>query len=154
MPVDLLLLHQGVVPNVNLAMPPASSIAGTSASSAWSRCSTRIAATSVAGIAVAGDGAGIAGAAAAAERGRLAAHRARCSALEPDAPQRADRAGACRQRARSARSGPRLPRHALPAGRRVPHAARATRIVCRCEEVTAGADPRDRRARLRPARTR
>jgi len=32
----LLLLHQGVVPNVNLAMAAVSSIAGTSCNCAWS----------------------------------------------------------------------------------------------------------------------
>ena len=74
MKADLLLLHQGVVPNVNLAHRGRRRASlERRASSASSRCVDADFATSVPGIAVAGDGAGIAGGTAAAERGRIAA---------------------------------------------------------------------------------
>ena len=84
MPADLLLLHQGVVPNVNLALAAGVAHAGTSASSASQPVLDGDFGSSVPGIAVAGDGAGIAGGTAAAERGRIAAIAA-VRALRPDA---------------------------------------------------------------------
>lgn len=84
LPADLLLLHQGVVPNVNLAM--AAGVAHD-----WSEqqlCFQPVLDadfnSSVPGIAVAGDGAGIGGATAAAERGRIAGFAA-VRALRPEA---------------------------------------------------------------------
>jgi len=84
LPADLLLLHQGVVPNVNLAN--AAGVAHT-----WNErqlCFVPVLdadfGSSVPGIAVAGDGAGIAGGTAAAERGRIAAIAA-VRALRPEA---------------------------------------------------------------------
>lgn len=84
LPADLLLLHQGVVPNVNLAM--AAGVAHE-----WNErqlCFQPVLDTdfnsSVPGIAVAGDGAGIGGATAAAERGRIAGFAA-VRALRPEA---------------------------------------------------------------------
>jgi NADPH-dependent 2,4-dienoyl-CoA reductase/sulfur reductase-like enzyme len=82
---DLLLLHQGVVPNVNLAM-------AAGAAHAWNErqlCFVPVLdadfGSSVPGIAIAGDGAGIGGGTAAAERGRIAAVAA-VRALRPEAP--------------------------------------------------------------------
>lgn len=84
LPADLLLLHQGVVPNVNLAM-------AAGAEHRWSErqlCFVPVLdddfQSSVPGIFVAGDGAGIAGGTAAAERGRIAAI-AVVRALKPEA---------------------------------------------------------------------
>lgn len=84
LPADLLLLHQGVVPNVNLA-----NAAGVA--HRWNErqlCFVPVLdadfGSSVPGIAVAGDGAGIAGGTAAAERGRIAAIAA-VRALRPEA---------------------------------------------------------------------
>src|SRR5207253_10595382 len=83
LPADLLLLHQGVVPNVNLA-----NAAGVA--HRWDErqlCFVPVLDgdfnSSVPGIAVAGDGAGIAGGTAAAERGRIAGIAA-LRALRPD----------------------------------------------------------------------
>jgi NADPH-dependent 2,4-dienoyl-CoA reductase/sulfur reductase-like enzyme len=131
--VDMLLLHQGVVPNVNLA-----NAAGVA--HRWSErqlCFEPVLdvdfGSSVPGIAVAGDGAGIAGGTAAAERGRIAAiaavHALRPSASVPD-PQ------SVRQRLQREELG----RGFLDALYRPADTFRLPEgetIVCRCEEVTA-----------------
>ncbi|MBS0244623.1 MAG: FAD-dependent oxidoreductase, partial [Proteobacteria bacterium] len=72
LPVDTLLLHQGVVPNVNLAMAAGVEHRWHERLHAWVPTVDEWGASSVQGIAVAGDGAGIAGALAAEDRGRLA----------------------------------------------------------------------------------
>src|SRR5205814_2534657 len=72
-PVDMLLLHQGVVPNVNLAMSAGVEHRWDDTQLCFSPVVNASGATSVAGIYVAGDGAGIAGGQAAAWRGVLAA---------------------------------------------------------------------------------
>ena len=84
MPADLLLLHQGVVPNVNLAIAAGVAHALERAPALLRAGARRGFGSSVPGIAVAGDGAGIAGGTAAAERGRIAAIAA-VRALKPDA---------------------------------------------------------------------
>jgi hypothetical protein len=73
MKADLLLLHQGVVPNVNLAMAAGVEHRWNGRQLCFEPVVDADFATSVRGIAVAGDGAGIAGGTAAAERGRIAA---------------------------------------------------------------------------------
>src|SRR5207244_4668403 len=69
LPVDQLLLHQGVVPNVNLAMSIGIEHFWDDEQLCWSPRVSPFGATSVPGIYVAGDGAGIAGGQAAAWRG-------------------------------------------------------------------------------------
>jgi hypothetical protein len=130
---DLLLLHQGVVPNVNLAI-------AAGATHEWNEhqlCFQPVLdldfGSSVPGIAVAGDGAGIAGGTAAAERGRIAAIAA-VRALKPEAtvpdPQ------TVRQRLQREEMGRAfLDWLNRPADRfRQPE---GDTVVCRCEEVTA-----------------
>jgi hypothetical protein len=131
---DLLLLHQGVVPNVNLA-----NAAG--AVHRWNErqlCFEPVLdvdfTSTVSGIAVAGDGAGIAGGTAAAERGRLAAIAA-VRALKPAVsvpdPQ------SVRQRLQREELG----RGFLDTLYRPADAFRLPEgetIACRCEEVTSG----------------
>jgi bacterioferritin-associated ferredoxin len=130
-----LLLHQGVVPNVNLAMSAGIEHRWDDLQLCWSPVLDRDGSTSVEGIAIAGDGAGIGGAGAAIARGRIAA-RAAVEALAPAAAAklvpmstfRASLAQAERGRAfldtlfRPARQ------FRIPSG---------DTIVCRCEEVTA-----------------
>lgn len=130
---DLLLLHQGVVPNVNLAI--AAGVAHR-----WNRrqlCFEPVLdgnfQSSVPGIAVAGDGAGIAGGPAAVERGRIAAIAA-VRALMPEAP--VPDPQAARQRLQREEMG----RAFLDELYRPTAALRQPEgdtIVCRCEEVTA-----------------
>ena len=132
-PADLLLLHQGVVPNVNLAV--AAGVAHR-----WHKrqlCFMPVVdadfQSSVPGIAVAGDGAGIAGGTAAAERGRIAAIAA-VRALAPEA-QVSDPQSA-RQRLQREEMG----RAFLDELYRPVDSLRRPEgdtIACRCEEVTA-----------------
>ena len=132
-PADLLLLHQGVVPNVNLAIAAGVAHRWNERQLCFVPVLDENFQSSVPGIAVAGDGAGIAGGTAAAERGRSAAIAA-VRALKPDAkiadPQTA------RQRLQREEMG----RAFLDELYRPVTALRQPEgdtIVCRCEEVTA-----------------
>jgi NADPH-dependent 2,4-dienoyl-CoA reductase/sulfur reductase-like enzyme len=132
---DLLLLHQGVVPNVNLAMAAGIEHRWDERQLCWSPVLDLNGNSSIAGIAIAGDGAGIGGAAAAVFRGRIAA-RAAVEALVPASaaklgPMATLRAGLDKaERGRAFLDTLFRPaaRFRIPAG---------DTIVCRCEEVTA-----------------
>ncbi len=130
---DLLLLHQGVVPNVNLALAAGVAHEWNDRQLCFQPMLDQDFASSVPGIAVAGDGAGIAGGTAAAERGRIAAIAA-VRALKPEAvvpdPQ------AVRQRLQREEMG----RAFLDGLNRPADSFRQPEgdtLVCRCEEVTA-----------------
>lgn len=84
LPADLLLLHQGVVPNVNLANAAGVEHVWNDRQLCFVPVLDADFGSSLPGIAVAGDGAGIAGGTAAAERGRIAAIAA-VRVLRPDA---------------------------------------------------------------------
>ncbi len=138
LPCDILLLHQGVVPNINLANAVGCALDWDEDQLTWLPQIDDWYETSVKGFAIAGDGAGIAGAESAALRGRLAAlgagHRiGRLSAQERDQKAKPLRAELTR-----AGHGRRfLDVLYQPAKRfRVPE--QNDTIVCRCEEVTAG----------------
>jgi thioredoxin reductase/bacterioferritin-associated ferredoxin len=135
MPTDLLLLHQGVVPNVNLAMAAGVEHRWDERQLCWSPVLDQNGNSSVDGIAIAGDGAGIGGAEAAVFRGRIAA-RAAVEALAPAAAAKLASIAALRTGLARAERGrvfldtlfrP-LPQFRIPSG---------DTIVCRCEEVTA-----------------
>ena len=136
LPVETLLLHQGVAPNVNLA----NSIGCTHRWDEAQLCFTPVVdewgMSTVPGIAIAGDGAGIAGAMAAEHRGRLAGLDAAHRLGKIDARSRdrdaAPHAAALARAERGRRFLDLLYRPAeafrVPAGET---------LVCRCEEVTA-----------------
>jgi NADPH-dependent 2,4-dienoyl-CoA reductase/sulfur reductase-like enzyme len=133
MAADLLLLHQGVVPNVNLALAAGVTHAWNERQLCFQPVLDADFNSSVPGIAVAGDGAGIAGGTAAAERGRIAAIAA-VRALKPEAevpdPQ------TVRQRLQREEMG----RAFLDWLNRPAESFRQPEgdtLVCRCEEVTA-----------------
>jgi NADPH-dependent 2,4-dienoyl-CoA reductase/sulfur reductase-like enzyme len=134
LPVDTLLLHQGVVPNINLAMSAGVEHRWDDAQLCWTPVVDGAGGTALDGIAIAGDGAGIAGAEAAAERGRLAAIAA-VRALRAGGARLPDEA-AIRSRLARFERGRRFldvlyrpaPQFRRPEG---------DTIVCRCEEVTA-----------------
>lgn len=135
-PCDVLLLHQGVVPNVNLAMSVGIEHRWDEVQLCWSPVIDADFATSIEGIAIAGDGAGIAGAGAARERGRIAGLAA-VKALRPDSATRlTGEESAARQALAREERGRRFldllykpaPQFRVPSG---------DTIVCRCEEVTA-----------------
>jgi len=135
-PAAHLMLHQGVVPNVNLSRALGVDHAWNEAMACWQPRTDEWGATSVAGVGIAGDGAGIAGALAAEHRGRLAALQAavvlgRLAAARRDREARATR----RALARAVRGRAFFDVLYQPtdAYRRPTDDT----IVCRCEEVTA-----------------
>lgn len=132
---DLVLLHHGVVPNVNLAAAAGCQLAWQPAQACFAPAVDEWGRTSIPGILLAGDGAGVTGAEAAALSGRLTALAALAGlGLISDA-ERDRRAGPLRrQRRRWLRGRAFLDALYLPApGFR---AAAADAIACRCEEVT------------------
>ncbi|MCL4764942.1 MAG: FAD-dependent oxidoreductase [Hyphomicrobiaceae bacterium] len=137
MAADLLLLHQGVVPNVNLAMSIGIVHRWDGLQLCWVPEIDRHGNSSVPDIAIAGDGAGIGGAVAAAERGRLAAIAA-VRALAPAAVSGLPAEQAVMQALAKAEAGRAFldTLYQPSADFRIP--AGDDTIVCRCEEVTAG----------------
>ena len=131
---DTLLLHQGVVPNVNLAMAAGVAHRWDAALLCFVPVLDDWGATNVPGLAVAGDGAGIAGVEAAAARGTLAAIGA-IRALKPGAGLGAEEHAARATLARYQRGRAFLDAFFRPSGTmRRPCGAT---VACRCEEVTA-----------------
>ena len=132
---DLLLLHQGVVPNVNLAMAVGIEHRWDELQLCWSPVLDPNGNSSVDGIAIAGDGAGIGGAGAAVVRGRIAA-RAAVEALAPAAAAKLTSMATLRRSLVQAERGRAFldtlfrpsPQFRIPKG---------DTIVCRCEEITA-----------------
>lgn len=132
-PADLLLLHQGVVPNVNLALAAGAAHVWNERQLCFQPVLDDHCESSVAGIAVAGDGAGIAGGTAAAERGRIAAIAA-VRALRPEAA--VPDLQSVRQRLQREEMG----RAFLDCLNRPADSFRqpvGDTLACRCEEVTA-----------------
>jgi NADPH-dependent 2,4-dienoyl-CoA reductase/sulfur reductase-like enzyme len=134
-PAELLLLHQGVVPNVNLAMAAGIEHRWDDRQLCWSPVLDDDGNTSIEGIAIAGDGAGIGGAGAAVVRGRIAARAAvgalasvAAAKLAPMTTLRTALARAERGRAFLDTLFRPAPWFRIPSGET---------IVCRCEEVTA-----------------
>jgi thioredoxin reductase len=135
LPVDNLFLHQGVVPNVNLAMATGIEHRWDDVQLCFSPMVDADGGSAIPGIAIAGDGAGIAGAEVAQARGMLAGLAA-VRALRPNAPVLAE-ANAARAHLEHFTQGRAfLDAYYKPAAQfRRP--GRDT-LVCRCEEVTAG----------------
>jgi len=134
LPADLLLLHQGVVPSVNLAISANVAHRWSDKQLCWVPCVDSYGSTALPHIAIAGDGAGIMGAEAADARGRLAAIAA-ILALKPKYPLATEERAARRflhkyQRGRAFLDHLYQP---SPNFRR----PRGDILVCRCEEVTA-----------------
>ena len=133
LPVDNLVLHQGVVPNVNLAMSVGIEHRWDGDQLCFVPVLTPFGGTSVPGIYIAGDGGGIAGAQAAAWRGVMSA----ADIVHTVHPQAATRAAkAARTTLAHFARGRRFldayyrpaPQFRMPAGET---------LVCRCEEITA-----------------
>ena len=133
LPADLLLLHHGVVPNVNLAMAAGVVHRWNHRQLCFEPVLDDDFQSSVPGIAVAGDGAGIAGGTAAVERGRIAAIAA-VRALKPQATT-PDPQSIRQQLQREEMGRAFLDELYRPAEHfRRPE---GDTLVCRCEEVTA-----------------
>lgn len=138
LPTDLLLLHHGVVPNIQLPRAMRCEIAWDEVQLCWKPVLDAHGQTSQPGVFVAGDGAGIGGAVAAEHRGRVAALAAAALLRAIDETRRDQLAAEPRGHlAQEARIRPFLDQLYRPAPQfRVPEDD-AT-IVCRCEEVTRG----------------
>jgi len=136
LPADLVLLHQGVVPDVQLAGAAGCALAWNDVQACFAPVVDVWGGTSVPGLYVAGDGAGIAGAEAAEARGRLTG-LAVANALGRIAGAARD-AGAQRHRrelAQALRGRAFLDALYRPADAfRMPH---GDTVACRCEEVSA-----------------
>ena len=132
---DHLLLHQGVVPNINLAAAAGCALAWNEAQACWQPETDAFGNTSLSGIAVAGDGAGIAGAEIAAMRGRIAALAA-AEALGKISHEACARLVAGERKAlrRFERARPFLDTLYRPA--RAFRLGAAEAMACRCEEVS------------------
>jgi NADPH-dependent 2,4-dienoyl-CoA reductase/sulfur reductase-like enzyme len=135
---DLLLLHHGVVPNINLSSATGCAHDWDGDQRAWKPHVDEWFSTTVSGVAVAGDGAGIVGAESAPLAGRIAALGV-LTRLGRISPEESDRAAAPirTELARASRGRRFLDALYQPAKPfRAP--IEDDVIVCRCEEVTAG----------------
>lgn len=136
-PCNLLLLHQGVVPNTQLTRSLDCAHAWDEGQRCWRPVTDKWGASSLDGLWVAGDGAGIGGALAAESQGRLAALDAARS-LGRLTPDRRDEMASAprRQLSRNLAIRPFLDALYAPAPDFL--APPDETVVCRCEEVTAG----------------
>jgi len=134
-PADLLLLHEGVIPNTQISLALGLEHRWDSAQLCWRPVADEWGATSLQTISIAGDGGGIAGAEAASLTGRLAALDAAGFLDKLDPAERDRRAGPLRAALnRELAIRPLLDRLYRPAPSiLVPE---DDVIACRCEEVT------------------
>jgi NADPH-dependent 2,4-dienoyl-CoA reductase/sulfur reductase-like enzyme len=134
--VDTLLLHQGVVPSINLSNAIGCRHSWDDVQLTWRPETDSWGVTSMPGLMVAGDGAWIGGAEAAAERGRIAALGTAYRLGKIDAAMRNRDAAASRATLRYFERGRRF-LDALYRPAKTFRIPQGDTIVCRCEEVTA-----------------
>jgi NADPH-dependent 2,4-dienoyl-CoA reductase/sulfur reductase-like enzyme len=137
MDVDQVLLHQGIVPNINLSQALGIEHRWSDALACWEPCVDEWGATSMPHVAIAGDGAGIAGALAAEHRGRLAGLQAAYALKHIDQATRDSHAAAPRTALARAVGGRKF-FDTLYKPSEFFRQPTGDTIVCRCEEVTAG----------------
>jgi NADPH-dependent 2,4-dienoyl-CoA reductase/sulfur reductase-like enzyme len=133
---DLLLLHQGVVPSVNLANSIGCAHRWDETQLCWRPQVDDWGASTVDRVSIAGDGAGISGALAAEHRGRLAALDAALQLSALDRAKRDAEAAPVRAALAKAERG-RAFLDTLYRPRREHRIPTGGTMVCRCEEVTA-----------------
>ncbi|WP_341864162.1 NAD(P)/FAD-dependent oxidoreductase [Gymnodinialimonas sp. 57CJ19] len=134
----LLLTHQGVIPSTHMSRAAGIKHVWNATQQAFEPVTDAWGATNVPGLHVAGDGAGIGGAETAAASGKLAAINVLHELGRISADQRGQRAAA----AKGAKFRSRAIRPFLDAAYAPPaefFAPNDATIVCRCEEITAGA---------------
>ena len=132
---DLVLLHHGVVPNLNLAAAAGCRLAWQPANACFAPAADEWGRTSVPGIMMAGDGAGVGGAEAAALSGRLAALGAMARLGAISEAERDSRAAPLRRRRAAWLRGRAFLDALYPPAPQF-RAAAPNVIACRCEEVT------------------
>ncbi|MFA6964404.1 FAD-dependent oxidoreductase [Bosea sp. (in: a-proteobacteria)] len=144
---DALLLHQGVIPGINLSNAAGCAQHFDPEQHCWTPTVDEWFGSSIPGIAIAGDGAGIGGAESAALRGEIAALDAARRLGRISEAQRNEKAAPTQaELARSLRGRRFLDLLYRPAPQFLAPPVDET-IVCRCEEVTAG-QIRDAASRL------
>lgn len=132
---DLLLLHDGVIPSVQITRALFLDHAWNVAQRSWRPVTDAWGVSSLPHVLVAGDGAGIGGALAATYAGRIAALGAACALGRIDAATRDAAAAPLRAaQARHLALRPLLDALYAPLPKQLDDAT----LVCRCEEVTAG----------------
>lgn len=132
---DHVLVHQGVVPNINLPNALGCELAWNEDQACWDVVADEWGHTSLANVWIAGDGASVGGAEAAAARGTLAGLSCLHTLGMIDADARDDAAAAPRRILQRYRSGRiMLDRLYRPDGHLVAGAPSA--IACRCEDIT------------------
>lgn len=135
---DTLLLHQGVIPSVNLSNAAGCAHDFDEVQHCWVPRVDPWLASSVAGIAIAGDGAGIGGAESAALRGEIAALGAAQRLGRIDAAERDRHAASVRSELERTLRGRRFLDLLYKPATQFLAPPNDETIVCRCEEVTAG----------------
>ena len=154
---DTLLLHQGIVPDLNLADSLGCALAWDETLAGWTARIDTWGESSVAGAYLAGDGASVAGARAAPPRGRIVALAAACALGRIDATARDGAARLHRTTLAQALRGRRFLDRVYRAPERFRMPADDV-IICACEIVSAGevvaaarqgAGPNQAKARLR-----
>lgn len=139
LPVDHLLLHQGIIPDTALANSAGCALEWNETLRAFQPRTDDRGRSSLADIFIAGDGARMAGALASAEGGRAVALAVMAELSPGDAhPFEARRQGTLRECARLQRGRPFIDTVYLPARHFLAPEDEST-VVCRCEEVTVGA---------------
>lgn len=133
-PADTVLVHQGVVPNMNLALASDCEIVWDATSACWQPATDRWGASSVRTIAIAGDAAGIRGAKAAALLGRTAALNAAAVLDRLSFAKRDELATQCLALLQRDRRSRRFI-DAMYAPSAAMRRGDADAVICRCEEV-------------------
>lgn len=139
LPADLLLLHQGVVPNLNLSLASGCHYEWDDAQATFRPQVDEWCESSMPELAIAGDGGGIVGAAASALQGEIAGLAAAWRLGCVNVDERDRRAAPIRSRLKGTLRGRAFIDSLFLPGKAFRSPARADTIVCRCEEVTAGA---------------
>jgi thioredoxin reductase/bacterioferritin-associated ferredoxin len=138
LPADLLLLHQGVVPNLNLSLAAGCSYGWDKGQATFRPGADEWGETTMSGISIAGDARGIVGAVASAWQGEIAGLAAACRLGRLDLAERDKRAASVRAGLRIALRGRAFIDAMFQPGDAFRVPAHPDTIVCRCEEVTAG----------------
>jgi NADPH-dependent 2,4-dienoyl-CoA reductase/sulfur reductase-like enzyme len=139
LPADLLLLHQGIVPNLNLSLASGCASGWNERQATFTPTADEWCQTSMPDIAIAGDAGGIIGAEGSALHGALAGMAAAWRLGRLSEAERDKRAAPVRARLRTALRGRPFIDELFRPGDDFRIPARPETIVCRCEEVTAGA---------------
>lgn len=135
---DQVLLHQGVIPNINMANALGCALQWDEQLHAWTPTVDGWFESTVPGIAIAGDGAGIAGAASAAVRGRIVAVAAAAALGRIDHKTRDRLAAPLKKAAMRLARGRRFIDTLYRPGPDLLRPKDPSTIICRCEEIRVG----------------